>query len=47
MGPLVLIWNKPCFGVLNFKNGGQLGSRYVYIIIYIGSIPVTQDASGK
>ena len=28
-------WKRPCFGGLTFKNRGHLGSRYVYIYIYI------------
>ncbi len=31
-------WKGPCFGGLTFKNRGYLGSRYIYIYIYLGTM---------
>ena len=28
-------WKRPCFGGLTFKNRGHVGSRYIYIFLYI------------
>ena len=31
-------WKRPCFGGLTFKNRDHLGSRYIYIYIYLSSL---------